>query len=324
LLKSAIIICDIKGRPMLYAIAIVITRLAGTKYSLKVNDHSIEYSPESADAIVSGFAEKVREAVGPARYTVYEDDSNDRIILVPESAKHKLTVSTRSKQLKVIRFQVADDASRSEVLDAATSSGAMPEPTAIKPWEDKAASGDIKPLDATVSPQADISPKSTDSSNIDLKLESAVIQPMADTQPGDIVVRDEPVPADPQPDPQPADPTPTALEAPVTYGQRKRGEYRHAAEQVEIIAPAGGVVSGNYYRIGSLGGIAAESRPAGDLTSLLTFGVFQFESSTALSLGSVVYWNNGKISSSGSEKIGYSLDSVSQGQKARIIFVNAF
>lgn len=65
-------------------------------------------------------------------------------------------------------------------------------------------------------------------------------------------------------------------------------------ESVDVAAPGGGLVSGNFYLVGALGGVCARSGVQGDTISLRRFGVFTLPKATGAvwTQGDQLYWDN--------------------------------
>jgi predicted RecA/RadA family phage recombinase len=81
-----------------------------------------------------------------------------------------------------------------------------------------------------------------------------------------------------------------------------------------LVAPSGGVVAGNVYKIGSILAVAAITAAAGATFEGSVEGVFDITSDTgtAYAQGDVLYWDNTGMTvtktSSGNTKIGYATE----------------
>lgn len=73
-------------------------------------------------------------------------------------------------------------------------------------------------------------------------------------------------------------------------------------DAIDVVAPTGGMVSGNVYVFGAMVGVAGASGNAGDKVALWVVGVFAFPKTAGLAttMGQKVYWNagTGKVTSS--------------------------
>ena len=69
--------------------------------------------------------------------------------------------------------------------------------------------------------------------------------------------------------------------------------YIQAGDNLTVVAPSGGTVSGGLYKVGAIIGVAATSEAAGDLVVLKTRGVFDLKktSAQAWAVGDLVFMN---------------------------------
>jgi predicted RecA/RadA family phage recombinase len=66
-------------------------------------------------------------------------------------------------------------------------------------------------------------------------------------------------------------------------------------DSIDVVAPSGGVVSGQAYQFGSMIGISPVTAAAGVLISLALVGVYttnQKNSAEAWTVGQLIYWDN--------------------------------
>lgn len=70
--------------------------------------------------------------------------------------------------------------------------------------------------------------------------------------------------------------------------------YVESGDTLTLTAPSGGVVSGNFYLIGNLYGVAAYTASAGEDFVLKTCGVYDQPKTSALAIavGDLLYWDN--------------------------------
>lgn len=63
---------------------------------------------------------------------------------------------------------------------------------------------------------------------------------------------------------------------------------------IDVVAPAAGLVSSNFYLVGTLGGVCARSGVQGDTVPLKRYGVFTLPKATgaAWTQGDQLYWDN--------------------------------
>ena len=85
--------------------------------------------------------------------------------------------------------------------------------------------------------------------------------------------------------------------------------YKQPGKTLTIPAPTGGVVAGNFYKIGSLFGVAANTAAEGSLFDLETGEVYYLpkNSAEAWAIGDQIYATSGGImttTSSGNTKVG--------------------
>jgi len=69
--------------------------------------------------------------------------------------------------------------------------------------------------------------------------------------------------------------------------------YIQAGDNLTVVAPSGGTVSGGLYKVGAIIGVAATTEAAGDSVVLKTRGVFDLKktSSQAWAVGDLVFMN---------------------------------
>lgn len=65
-------------------------------------------------------------------------------------------------------------------------------------------------------------------------------------------------------------------------------------DSIDVAAPSGGLVSGNFYLVGKLGGVCARSGAQGESVALKRYGVFTLPKATgaAWTQGDQLYWDN--------------------------------
>lgn len=69
--------------------------------------------------------------------------------------------------------------------------------------------------------------------------------------------------------------------------------YIQAGDNLTVVAPSGGTVSGGLYKVGAIIGVAATTEAAGDPVALKTCGVFDLKktSAQAWAVGDLVFMN---------------------------------
>lgn len=69
--------------------------------------------------------------------------------------------------------------------------------------------------------------------------------------------------------------------------------FLYKGETIDVVAPSGGLIAGQFYKIGNIAGVVASTVAEGEITALSRCGVYLLPKTTgqAWTLGQPLYWN---------------------------------